>query len=82
MPQIDQDTGIRHREPAVVLKRHRWCSDATGLPESYRPLLAGNALFGLAASIGPAGAVITRGDVVVVHATGSPLLDPPTSTHS
>ena len=77
MPQIDQDTGARHREPAVVLKRHRWCTDASSLPESLRPLLAGNALFGVAASIAPAGATITVGDPVDVHTTGTPLLDPP-----
>ena len=77
MPQIDQDTGARHREPAVVLKRHRWCTDATSLPASVQPVLTGNALFGVAASISPAGATITRGDQVDVRATGTPLLDPP-----
>jgi uncharacterized protein len=77
MPQIDQDTGERHREPAVVLKRHRWCTDASSFPPPLQPVIAGNALFGVAASITPAGATITRGDAVDVLATGAPLLDPP-----
>jgi hypothetical protein len=41
-------------------------------------VIAGNALFGMAASITPAGATISRGDPIDVHATGAPLLDPPT----
>ena len=56
VPQIDQDTGERRREPAVVLKRHRWCTDASSLPPPLQPVIAGNALFGVAASITPAGA--------------------------
>ena len=80
VPQIDQDTGARHREPAVVLKRHRWCTDASSVPPAWQPVLAGNALFGVAASITPSGARITRGDPIEVHATGGPLLVAPTST--
>jgi uncharacterized protein YcbX len=78
VPQVDQDTGERRREPAVVLKRHRWCTDASSLPAAVQPVIAGNALFGVAASISPPGATITRGGPVDVHATGVPLIDPPT----
>ena len=77
VPQVDQDSGQRRREPAVVLKRLRWCSDASSLAESLQPLIAGNALFGVAASIGPTGATITRGAPVDVLATGEPLLAAP-----
>jgi hypothetical protein len=78
MPQVDQDTGQRHREPAVVLKRFRWCSDAPTLPAEVQPLITGNALFGIAASIAPVGAVIRRGATVEVLTTAAPLLAPPT----
>ena len=77
VPQVDQDTGERHREPAVVLKRFRWCSDAPSLPAPVQPLIVGNALFGIAASIAPAGAVISRGAAVGVLATDTPLLAAP-----
>lgn len=69
IPQIDQDTGARGREPALVLKRFRWCTDAPRLPEAVRPLIAGNALFGVGGSVQPEGAVITVGDPVEVVAT-------------
>ena len=77
MPQVDQDTGERHKEPAVVLKRFRWCSQAPGLPEAVQPLMAGNALFGIAASIAPVGATISRGARVDVRATRTPLIAAP-----
>ena len=73
IPQVDQDTGERHREPAIVLKRLRWCSDAPGIPEAVRGLIAGNALFGVGASIRQAGAVIAVGDPVELSATREPL---------
>ena len=78
VPQVDQDTGERHREPAVVLKQLRWCSDASALPDAVQPVVAGNALFGIAASIAPVGTVIRRGATVEVLATGAPLLAAPT----
>lgn len=74
IPQVDQQTGLRHREPAIVLKRYRWCSDAPSVPEAVRPLIAGNALFGVGASIRPEGAVIAVGDPVQVKATREPLV--------
>ena len=80
VPQVDQDSGQRRREPAVVLKRFRWCSDAPTLAESLQPLIAGNALFGVAASIAPVGAVIHRGAPVDILTTGDPLLAPPRPT--
>ena len=77
MPQVDQDTGERHREPAVVLKRLRWCSEAPDLAEALQALVTGTTLFGVAGSIAPAGAVITRGTPVDVLETGDALLAPP-----
>ena len=74
IPQVDQQTGLRHREPAIVLKRHRWCSDAQNVPEAVRPLIAGNALFGVGGSIRPEGAVIAVGDPVAVTMTRQPLV--------
>lgn len=74
IPQVDQETGERHKEPARVLKQHRWCSDASSLPKEFGPLVAGNALFGLACSVGPVGAVIEVGDVVTVESRTAPLL--------
>jgi uncharacterized protein len=77
IPQVDQHTGLRHREPAIVLKRYRWCSDALNVPAAVRPLIAGNALFGVGGSIRPEGAVITVGDPVEVTATRQPLVEMP-----
>ena len=34
VPQIDQDSGERHREPAVALRAHRWCGEAQVLKET------------------------------------------------
>jgi uncharacterized protein YcbX len=77
MPQVDQDTGQRHREPAVVLKRHRWCSAAPGVSGELQALLTSTTLFGVAASVGPTGTVITKGTPVDVLKTGPALLAPP-----
>ena len=30
VPQIDQDTAERGREPAVALRAHRWCTEEIG----------------------------------------------------
>ena len=72
VPQVDQDTGQRHREPAVVLKRFRHCPEAPDLPEALRALIAGKALFGVGGSIAPEGAVIALGEPVEVLTTGGP----------
>ena len=77
VPQIDQDTGERHREPALVLRKHRWCTSAEGYSPGMRAMLEGNAMFGIACSIDPEGAVLTVGDPVTVTAAGPPLLAPP-----
>lgn len=75
IPQIDQDTGERHREPALVLKRHRWCAQADSLPEALRPLIEGNGLFGMYGSVGPSGAVIGVGDSIVVSGEVNALIE-------
>ena len=31
VPQVDQDTGKRHKEPARALRAHRWCTGAPSL---------------------------------------------------
>ena len=77
VPQIDQDTGERHREPALVLRKHRWCDTAEGFSPGLRGMLEGNAMFGIGCTIDPEGAVLSVGDPVTVTATGPPLLDPP-----
>lgn len=74
VPQVDQDTGGRHREPAIILKARRWCTSADDLPELLRPVLEGNALFGVTAAATPAGARIAVGDAVEVVETGPALL--------
>jgi uncharacterized protein YcbX len=79
VPQVDQDSGKRHREPAVALRAHRWCTDAPGLSEGWRPFFRGKGLFGLGATIGEPGAVVRGGDPVEVHSTAPPLIAPPTS---
>ena len=77
VPQIDQDTGERHREPALVLRKHRWCDTAEGFSPGMRGMLEGNAMFGIACTIDPEGTVLSVGDTVTVTATGPALLDPP-----
>ena len=77
VPQIDQDTGERHREPALVLRKHRWCDSAEGFSPGMRGILEGNAMFGIACTIDPEGTVLSLGDRVTVATTGPPLLAPP-----
>jgi uncharacterized protein YcbX len=77
VPQVDQVDGSRHREPAKVLKRHRWCSEAASVDEALRPLFEGNALFGIGCSVQPTDAVIAVGDDVDVHETGTPIIPAP-----
>lgn len=78
IPQVDQQTAERHREPARVLKAHRWCSEAPGWPEALQAALANQPLFAVGCSIGPPGTVIAVGDPVTVIETAPPLLPPPT----
>ncbi|MDH4144161.1 MAG: MOSC domain-containing protein [Acidimicrobiia bacterium] len=77
IPQVDQDSGDRRREPAVVLKAHRWCTELGPYPEALRGLLVGKALFGAACTIGPAGTTVAVGDAVEVLETAPALLAPP-----
>lgn len=78
IPQVDQDTGERHREPAVVLRAHRWCTEAPGFSDALRPIIENNGIFGVGCSIGPAGTVVSVGDSLVVDDTIEPLMAPPT----
>ncbi len=77
IPQVDQVDGSRHREPARVLKDHRWCSDAAAADDAFRPLLEGSALFGIGCTIESVGAVIGVGDGVVIHETGDRVVSGP-----
>ncbi len=79
IPQIDQETGDRHREPAQVLKAHRWCESAPDLPEAVRPIVENNGIFGVGCAIGPVGTRINVGDELRVDETMTPLMEPPTS---
>ena len=76
MPQIDQLTGERHKEPAVVLKSRRWCPEAPHLDDAIRGVVEGNALFGNYCGIGPAGSMVRLGDTLVVESTRTPTLTP------
>ena len=73
IPQIDQVTADRRREPAKVLRRHRWCNEAPTLREGIRALVEGNSIFGVGCSIGPLHATIRIGDEVTVTATATPV---------
>ena len=74
VPQVDQDTGERHREPAVVLRARRWCTTADEVPSFLRPMLEGQALFGVMAAAGPVGVRIAVGDAVEVLESGPAVL--------
>ena len=77
VPQVDQEDGTRHREPAVVLAKHRRCPPLPDSSSLVQMMLPGNALFGMAGAIEPAGAVIRVGDAVEVVETGAPLITGP-----
>ncbi|MGH1492595.1 MAG: MOSC domain-containing protein [Acidimicrobiales bacterium] len=77
MPQIDQDDGTRHREPAKVLKAHRWCTSAPTLNSQFAAITENHAVFGIGSAIQPAGAVISTGDQVVVSDYQAPLIARP-----
>jgi uncharacterized protein YcbX len=79
VPQVDQVTGERHREPALILKAHRWCESAPSLPEHLRKVPEGSAVFGVACDVEPVGAEIRVGDEVVVSTTREPALAPPST---
>lgn len=77
IPQVDQLDGSRHKEPAKVLRQHRWCSEAPSAGDALRPLLEGSALFGIGCSVEPSGAEIAVGDEVVVHESGPRIIPAP-----
>ena len=77
VPQVDQRTGERHREPALTLRAHRWCTDAPTLPDAVRSMVEGNGLFGLACSVGPVGTEIAVGDELSVASVVEPVLAAP-----
>lgn len=74
VPQVDQEDGTRHKEPALVLKQHRWCAELPNGTSLEQAVLCGNALFGMAGSIEPVGTTIAVGDEVSVVETGPALL--------
>jgi uncharacterized protein YcbX len=82
IPQIDQQSGSRHKEPAKILKTYRWCAAGSVPVESVpdatiAPLLEGNGLFGIGCSVGPAGTELSVGDSLNVNQRGEPILTPP-----
>jgi uncharacterized protein YcbX len=74
VPQVDQDTGERHKEPAVVLAAHRRCPELPDASPLEQMMLPGNPLFGMASSIEPVAVEIAVGDEVQVVDTGEALL--------
>lgn len=77
IPQVDQLDGSRHKEPAKVLKAHRWCTEAPDVPDAMRPLFEGNALFGIGCSVLDAGSTVSVGDAVSVNDTGARIIAGP-----
>jgi uncharacterized protein len=78
IPQVNQTTGERGREPAVVLRAHRWADGPLdAVTEGWRPLVQNKGIFGVGCAIGPPGTVITVGDPLVVNETMAPVLAPP-----
>ena len=73
LPQIDQETGERHREPARVLKAHRFFAkrDDQG---ALKAGIAGNALFGIGCRAAPVGATVRVGDAVEILEVGEPVV--------
>lgn len=82
IPQVDQIDGTRHQEPARVLRAHRWCSEAPSAPEAIRPILEGNALFGIGCSVRHGGVTIAVGDPITVHETGERMIPDPATNSS
>ncbi|MGI9613178.1 MAG: MOSC domain-containing protein [Acidimicrobiales bacterium] len=81
VPQVDQETGERRKEPAVVLKAHRWCASAPNLPETLRPVVENSGIFGIGCSVGPVGTQIAVGDTLTVDETMAPIMTSPIMTN-
>lgn len=77
IPQVDQESGNRTREPALALKEHRFVTAAPHLAEAIRPIVEGSAIFGVGCAIGPIGATIHVGDSLTVTEEMEPLLASP-----
>ncbi len=77
VPQVDQETGERHREPAVVLRAHRWCTSVPELSEVARSVVENKGIFGIGCAIGPVGAEIAVGDTVEVDELRAPMMPRP-----
>jgi uncharacterized protein YcbX len=75
IPQVDQQTAERQKEPARVLRKHRWCTSAPSIPGDFREIVEGNGLFGVACTIGPVGSTIAVGDRVRVVSSRAPVLE-------
>jgi uncharacterized protein YcbX len=69
VPQVDQETGKRHKEPALVLKQERWCDAVEdGADQLAVMMLPNTPIFGMACIAEPAGATIRVGDSVMILA--------------
>ena len=77
IPQVDQESGQRHREPAVVLKAHRHVTSAPDVPDPIRGIVEGSSVFGVGCAIGPIGSTIRVGDQLTVNQPMEPLLAAP-----
>ena len=77
VPQVDQITGERHKEPARVLAAYRKVLTAPEVPDALKPVMEGSAIFGVGCAIGPEGTVVRVGDPLAVAETRAPLLAPP-----
>ena len=73
LPQIDQETGERHREPARVLKAHRFFPKRND-QGALKAGIAGNALFGIGCRATPVGATVRVGDPVEIREVGEPVV--------
>jgi uncharacterized protein YcbX len=66
VPQVDQESGERHKEPAKVLAARRRCAEPVGAPEMLVTYYRGSTLFGAGVGMDPVGATIRLGDAVEV----------------
>ncbi len=78
VPQVDQRSGERHKEPARVLAAHRKVISAPEVPDALKPIVEGSSIFGVGCSAGPAGTMLRVGDAVTVSARRDPMLAAPT----
>lgn len=79
IPQVDQETGERHKEPAVVLRAHRWCTSVPELSDVARSVVENKGIFGIGCAIGPAGAEVAIGDTLAVEERRTPMMPNPDS---